>query len=350
MTIETKYSNIPNIDAEMGKTVFNYIQTLTKPVGSLGRLEELAVQLGEITGTPFPTVTPPGILVFAADPGIAVEGVSASPKEVTAQLVLNFPGGGAGINVFGRQIGAIQRVIDIGVASDIEETGVIQKKVRYGTGNFLVEEAMTKSEVEQALEIGFSQCEKVIGEGAKCIILGELGIGNTTTSSAMLAALTGVASVGDLIGRGTGISDEKLLLKQQVIEIALAERKPNPSDPIDVLSKVGGLEIAGMAGAMLAAARNRVPILVDGFISTVSALVAKAINPVAGDYMIVGHRSAEPGHLMALQLLEKQPLIDLGMRLGEGTGAAVTFPILQSATLMIKEMATFESAEISGKE
>ncbi|EKN64296.1 nicotinate-nucleotide--dimethylbenzimidazole phosphoribosyltransferase [Schinkia azotoformans] len=350
MTIETKYSNIPSIDAEMGKKVFNYIQTLTKPVGSLGRLEELAVQLGEITSNPFPTVTPPGILVFAADHGVAVEGVSAYPKEVTAQMVLNFLGGGAGINVFGRQIGAIQRVIDIGVASDIEEPGVIQKKVRYGTGNFLVEEAMTRNEVEQALEIGFSQCEEVIQEGAKCIILGELGIGNTTTSSAMLAALNGVDSVGDLIGRGTGISDEKLLLKQQVIEKALAERKPNPSDPIDVLSKVGGLEIAGMAGAMLAAAQNRVPILVDGFISTISALVAKAINPAAGDYMIVGHRSAEPGHLLALQLLEKQPLIDLGMRLGEGTGAAVAFPILQSATLMIKEMATFESAGVSSKE
>lgn len=350
MTIETKYSNIPNIDAEMGKTVFDYIQTLTKPVGSLGRLEELAVQLGEITGNPFPTVTPPGILVFAADHGVAVEGVSAYPKEVTAQMVLNFLGGGAGINVFGRQIGAIQRVIDIGVASDIEEPGVIQKKVRYGTGNFLVEEAMSRSEAEQALEIGFSQCEEVIQEGAKCIILGELGIGNTTTSSAMLAAFTGVDSVGDLIGRGTGISDEKLLLKQQVIEKALAERKPSSSDPIDVLSKVGGLEIAGMAGAMLAAAQNRVPILVDGFISTVSALVAKAINPVTGDYMIVGHRSAEPGHLLALKLLGKQPLLDLGMRLGEGTGAAVAFPILQSATLMVKEMATFESAAISGKE
>lgn len=350
MTIETKYSNIPNIDAEMGKTVFNYIQTLTKPVGSLGRLEELAVRLGEITGTPFPTVTPPGILVFAADHGVAVEGVSAYPKEVTAQMVLNFLGGGAGINVFGRQIGAIQRVIDIGVASDIEDTGVIQKKVRYGTGNFLVEEAMTRNEAERALEIGFSQCEEVIQEGAKCIILGELGIGNTTTSSAMLAALTGASSIGDLIGRGTGISDEKLLLKQQVIKKALAERKPNSSDPIDVLSKVGGLEIAGMAGAMLASAHNRVPILVDGFISTVSALVAKAINPAAGDYMIVGHRSAEPGHLLALQLLEKQPLIDLGMRLGEGTGAAVAFPILQSATLMIKEMATFESAGVSSKE
>ncbi len=350
MTILTKYANIPNIDAEMGKTVFNYIQTLTKPVGSLGRLEELAVQLGEITGNPFPTVTPPGILVFAADHGVAVEGVSAYPKEVTAQMALNFLRGGAGINVFGRQIGAIQRIIDIGVASAIEEAGIIQKKVRYGTGNFLVEEAMTRVEAEQALEIGFGQCEEVILEGAKCIILGELGIGNTTTSSAMLAALAGAASVNDLIGRGTGISDEKLLLKKQVIEKALAERKPNSKDPIDVLSKVGGLEIAGMAGAMLAAAQNRVPILVDGFISTISALVAKAINPVAGDYMIVGHRSAEPGHLLALKLLEKQPLIDLGMRLGEGTGAAVAFPILQSATLMVKEMATFQSAGVSGKE
>jgi nicotinate-nucleotide--dimethylbenzimidazole phosphoribosyltransferase len=348
MTSLTDYS-IPKIDKETGEAVYNYIQTLTKPPGSLGRLEELAVQLGEITGMTFPAITPPGVLVFAADHGITEEGVSAFPKEVTAQMVKNFIHGGAAINVFSRQIGAMLQIVDIGVASDIEDVGVIRKKVRYGTANFLAQDAMTRTEAELAIEIGFIQAVEMITSGAKCIILGEMGIGNTTSSSAILAALS-ESNIDSLVGKGTGIPEEKILHKQQIIEKSLSSRNPNPSDPIDVLSKVGGLEIAGMAGAMLAAAQNRIPILVDGFISTVAAVVAKSICNEVANYMIVGHRSVEPGHELALKLLGKKPILDLGMRLGEGSGAAIAFPILQSATLMVKEMATFSSAGVSNKD
>jgi nicotinate-nucleotide--dimethylbenzimidazole phosphoribosyltransferase len=348
MTNLSDYS-IPKIDKETGRAVYNYIQTLTKPPGSLGRLEELAVQLGEITGTTYPVVTPPGVLVFAADHGITEEGVSAFPKEVTAQMVKNFINGGAAINVFSRQIGAMLKIIDIGVASDMEEVGVIQQKVRYGTANFLVEDAMSRTEAELAIEIGFSQAVEMIRSGAKCMILGEMGIGNTTSSSAILAALSG-SNIENLVGTGTGISQEKVRYKQQIIERSLNNRNPNPSDPIDVLAKVGGFEIAGMTGAMLAAAQNRIPILVDGFISTVAAVVAKLICKEVENYMIVGHRSQEPGHELALKLLGSQPLLDLGMRLGEGSGAAVAFPILQSAALMVSEMATFHSAGVSNKD
>ncbi|MDR6999776.1 nicotinate-nucleotide--dimethylbenzimidazole phosphoribosyltransferase [Neobacillus niacini] len=340
------FSKIEPLDQEMGRKVREYIDTLTKPTGSLGRLEELAVLLAEMTSESFPVVSPPGVIVFAADHGIVDEGVSAFPQEVTVQMVMNFLNSGAAINVFSRQIGAAFEVVDIGVAADIEAEGVINRKVRYGTANFCKQDAMTREEVQKAIAVGFERAENMIHQGSKCLILGEMGIGNTTPSSAILAVLSG-QDVSGLVGRGTGIAAEKILHKQEVIEKALKERKPDRNDPIDILAKVGGLEIAGMTGAMLAAAANRVPILLDGFICTISALMAKEICSTASDYMIAGHRSVEPGHKTALQLLGKEQILDLDLRLGEGSGAAVAFPILQSATLMLKEMATFTSAGIS---
>ncbi|WP_147533606.1 nicotinate-nucleotide--dimethylbenzimidazole phosphoribosyltransferase [Bacillus marasmi] len=340
---------IQPVNKEKGKQVAQYIDTLTKPIGSLGRLEELAIQLGEITGEDFPTVTPPAVITFAADHGIVKEGVSAYPQEVTAQMVLNFLHGGAGINVFSRQIGAKFEIVDVGVASDMEHPGLTSKKVRYGTGNFLVEDAMTRDEVEQALAVGYERAQKMFDEGAKCLIVGEMGIGNTTPSSAITAVLSG-KDITELVGSGTGIDSEQIKHKQAVIKRSIEARQADPSDLIDLLAKLGGLEIAAMTGAMLAAAANRLPILLDGFICTVSGLLAAGINENARDYMIVGHRSVEIGHDVAISLLGKKPLLDLGFRLGEGTGAAVAFPILQSATLMLKEMATFASAGVSGKE
>lgn len=325
-----------------------YIDTLTKPQGSLGRLEELAIELAQITGTSFPTVTPPGVIVFAADHGIAAEGVSAFPQEVTTQMVLNFLQGGAAINVFARHIGALFSIVDIGVAHDVEGEGLIQRKIRYGTANFLIEDAMSKAEAVQALEVGIEAAEQIIEQGAKCLILGEMGIGNTSSSSAILAVLSG-EKIESIVGRGTGIPSERLLYKQQVIEQALASRQPDSHDPLDILAKVGGLEIAGMAGAMLATAKHRLPILVDGFICTVAALLAEKICPMVKEYLIAGHQSQEPGHQVALQLLEKKPLLDLQLRLGEGSGAAVAFPIVEAATRMLKEMATFSSAGVSGE-
>jgi len=332
----------------MGKQVSNYINSLTKPLGSLGRLEELAISLAEMKNESFPTVSPAGVLVFAADHGITDEGVSAYPKAVTEQMVLNFLNGGAAINVFSRQIGALLNIIDIGVASDLDHSDLITKKVRYGTGNFLREDAMSREEAEKAIEIGYEESIEIINKGAQCLILGEMGIGNTTASSAILALLSGKA-IEAVVGTGTGITEEGIQHKVSVIKQSLQNRNPDSSDPIDLIAKVGGLEIAGMTGAMLAAASKRVPILVDGFICTIAALLAKQLSPNALDYMIVTHQSVEPGHQIALSLLGKKPLLDLGLRLGEGTGAAVTYPIIQSATLMLKEMATFESAGVSQK-
>lgn len=337
--------NIPALNKQIGQEVSAYIDQLTKPAGSLGRLEQLAIALGEMTEAHFPVVTPPGVLVFAADHGVTKEGVSAFPQEVTAQMVLNFVNGGAAINVFSEQIGASFAVIDVGVATDIPGEGFVQKKVKYGTNNFCEQEAMTRDEAKQAVSVGYEQAKAMIQQGIRCVIVGEMGIGNTTTASALLAAISD-KPVELLVGKGTGIAAEAVRHKRNVIERALALHKPDASDPIGLLAKIGGLEIAAMAGAMIAAAEARVPILLDGFICTVAALVAERLHPRVVDYMIAGHRSQEPGHRVALELLGKEPLIDLKMRLGEGSGAAVAFPILQSAVTMLK-MATFASAQVS---
>ncbi|MGV4966865.1 nicotinate-nucleotide--dimethylbenzimidazole phosphoribosyltransferase [Priestia aryabhattai] len=340
---------IPALQTSAGEKAARYIDTLTKPIGSLGRLEEIAVELAAMTGEVFPTVTPPGVLVFAGDHGIVKEGVSAYPQDVTAQMALNFLQGGAAINVFSQQIDAQFKLIDIGIASDLSHKDLVQRKVKLGTASFYKEDAMTRSEAEQAVQVGYEEAEELIAQGIKCLIVGEMGIGNTTSSTAILAVLTG-EKVSKLAGMGTGISDEQLRHKVNVIEEALQNRHINPQDPIDIISKIGGLEIAGMTGAMLAAAAHRIPILVDGFICTVAALLATEINTQARDYMFASHESVEQGHACAMKLLGKKPLLNLNLRLGEGSGAAVTFPLLHSASLMIANMATFQSAGVSEKE
>ncbi|UOQ94718.1 nicotinate-nucleotide--dimethylbenzimidazole phosphoribosyltransferase [Halobacillus shinanisalinarum] len=346
-TILSAFS-IPELDVDAGVRVKSYVDSLTVPHGSLGRLEELIIELAEITGSSFPEVSRPGVIVFAADHGVTAEGVSAYPKEVTEQMVRNFLNDGAAINVLSRSIDAYFNIVDIGIDSDITLEGLTVKKVRRGTGNFAKENAMTRTEVIEALEIGYEQGLKMIERGAKCLILGEMGIGNTSASSAIISVVSG-EPIDTLVGSGTGLTKERVIHKRNIIEKAILDRKPDPNDPIDLLSKVGGLEIAGMAGAMLAAASDRTPILVDGFISTTAAVVAKLISPRVVDYMFVGHESIEPGHKKAIELIGKQPLINMRMGVGEGTGAAVAFPILKSATLLLKEMATFESAGVSSK-
>ncbi|MCD7035830.1 nicotinate-nucleotide--dimethylbenzimidazole phosphoribosyltransferase [Metabacillus sp. GX 13764] len=334
-------------DKEAGKKAASYIDTLTKPPGSLGRLEEIAIKLAEIFSSLSPEVTPPGVLVFAGDHGIVSEGVSAFPQEVTQQMVANFLNGGAAINVFSRQIGAKLAIIDTGIAGDLSYEGLSVRKIRHGTRNFLVEDAMTREEAEASLLIGYEEASKIIKDGAKCLIPGEMGIGNTTSSSAIISVLSGI-SAESLVGRGTGINAEKQFHKQQVISKAIEARKPNIHDPVDVLAKVGGYEIGGMAGAMLAAAANRIPVLADGFISTAAAFLAAAICPAAKDFMLASHLSEEAGHEAALKALGLDPILKLNLRLGEGSGAAIAFPIILAASLMIREMATFEQAGISG--
>ncbi|WP_018924546.1 nicotinate-nucleotide--dimethylbenzimidazole phosphoribosyltransferase [Salsuginibacillus kocurii] len=339
---------IPPLHKEMGEHVQAYINTLTKPPGSLGRLEPLAVSLAEMKNDPFPTVSPPGVLVFAADHGITAEGVSAFPQAVTEQMVRNFLSGGAAINVFSKNIGALLEIIDVGVAADIDHHDLIQNKVRPGTANFLREDAMSTQEAEEAIHAGYVQGEKIINKGAQCLIVGDMGIGNTTTSSTILALLANT-DAKTVAGSGTGISEIQLQHKVKIIQQAIQARNPDRNDPLDILAKVGGLELAGMAGAMLVAAEKKTPILVDGFICTVAALLAKSMASHVSDYMILAHQSVEPGHDIASSMLDKQPLLDLELRLGEGTGAALAFPLLQSAASMVNEMATFTSAGISGK-
>ncbi|MDV6378028.1 nicotinate-nucleotide--dimethylbenzimidazole phosphoribosyltransferase [Sporosarcina sp. GW1-11] len=339
---------IPALNKEAGIQAKEYLDTLTKPVGSLGRLEEIVVQLAEITGQRQPVMNQLGIIVFAADHGVVDEGISAFPQQVTRQMVDNMAQGGAAINVFGRQQLAKFSLVDVGVKGEEFSEPVKNRKVRQATKNFLQTEAMTQEEVEQALAIGYEEALAIFEEGVDCLVVGEVGIGNTTTSSAIVATVTELDPAG-LVGYGTGISSEQHLHKIEVVRKALELHQIDREDGYDILRKVGGLEVAAMVGAMLAAASNRIPIVLDGFISTAAACVADKIAPGALHYMLLGHQSMEPGHQKAFEYLGKVPIVSLDMRLGEGTGAVVAYSIIQSAVRMVQEMATFESAGVSGK-
>lgn len=346
--IQTSLHSIQKPSQEKLQEARDYVNSLTKPIGSLGKLEDLAIQLSGITNQLYPEVSRPGIVVFAADHGISDMGVSAYPKEVTAQMVHNFLNGGAAINVFSKQINALLKIVDIGVAVDINHEKLLQKKVKYGTNNYAFENAMTEDEVYQAIIIGMEMVEHIINDGANCIILGEMGIGNTATASAIVSVITS-SPVEEVVGLGTGISEEERKKKVTVIMNAIKDRKPKQKNAIDILSKVGGLEIAGMTGAMIKAAERRIPVILDGFISTSAALLAVLLDEKINDYLIAGHMSKEQGHSRALSFLNKSPLLDLDLRLGEGTGAALSYPLLKAASNMMKEMATFESANIANK-
>ncbi|MBM7602981.1 nicotinate-nucleotide--dimethylbenzimidazole phosphoribosyltransferase [Metabacillus crassostreae] len=346
--VKENLQRIEKINEESMNTAKAHINSLTKPIGSLGKIEELAIQLAGITNNPFPEVSPPGIAVFAADHGVTEMGVSAYPKDVTAQMVYNFLNGGAAINAFAKQIEAVLKVVDIGVEEELQHEQLEAKKVRNGTRNFAFENAMNSDEVNQALQVGMETAMKLINEGAKTIIVGEMGIGNTTSASAITALITN-CSVEDAVGYGTGISEKIKKNKINIITNALRDRNPQQNDPFDILSKIGGLEIAGMTGAILKAAEQKVPVIIDGFISTASALLAVLMEDKVRNYLIAGHQSQEKGHVHALSFLQKQPLLQLDLRLGEGTGAALAFPLIEAATNMMNEMATFESAGVSEK-
>ncbi|MED4782192.1 nicotinate-nucleotide--dimethylbenzimidazole phosphoribosyltransferase [Brevibacillus choshinensis] len=346
--LEKQLGRIEPLHQEAAEQTRQHVDQLTKPLGSLGRLETLAVELAAMTGEAFPVVSPPGIIVFAADHGVATEGVSAYPQEVTAQMLLNLTHGGAGINVFARQIGALQKFVDVGVAVEVDAPGVCKKRIRAASGNILREAAMSREEAKRSIHIGVESAQEIVADGAKVLIVGEVGIGNTTASSAILSALT-EADPDEIVGRGTGLTDEGWQRKKAVVREALALHRPDAADPIDVLAKVGGMEIGAMAGAILGAASRRVPVLLDGFIATVAALLAVRLQPTVADYLIAGHRSQEPGHAFVLKTLGKEPLLDLNLRLGEGSGAALAFPIIEASTRMVREMATFASAGVSDR-
>jgi len=323
------------------------LDRLTKPIGSLGRLEELAARYVMITGEMKPTVPRGAVFTFAADHGVTAEGVSAYPSAVTPQMVLNFLRGGAGINVLARHVGIEVRVVDIGVAFDFGAApGLVHKKVMPGTKNLLVEPAMSPVQAEQSLQVGIDLATEAARQGIGLIGTGEMGIGNTTASSAITAVMTG-RSVSEVTGRGTGIDDASHARKIDVIQRALDFHRLDPTNAMEVLAKVGGLEIGGLAGLMLGAAAARVPVVLDGFIAGAAALIAVGLQPRCKDYLIASHRSVERGHQAMLDHLGLKPLFDLDLRLGEGTGACLGMSLVFAAIKILTEMATFDEAGVS---
>lgn len=320
---------------------------LTKPRGSLGSLENLAIQIAGMQGKPIPEIKDKVILVMAADHGVATEGVSLYPQEVTRQMVLNFLKGGAAINILARTINARVLIVDMGVSGGFPATnGLICKMIDFGTHNIYSGPAMSRTQAIDSLQAGVELVENELKNGLDILGTGDMGIGNTTSASSIIAAITG-EPVSRITGRGTGLANEQLTHKIKVIEKALEINKPDPHDAIDVLSKIGGFEIGGLAGAMIACAAHRIPVVIDGFISGSAALIATRICPQIKDYLIASHLSAENGHAVCLQFLGLQPLIDLKMRLGEGTGAALGISLAEAAINLHNQMATFAEAGVS---
>lgn len=326
-----------------------HLDILTKPPGSLGKLEALAVRLAGITGEVASSFSKRVVTVMAADHGVCEEGISAFPAEVTPQMVLNFLAGGAAVNVLARQAGAEVQCVDVGVNADMTHPSLIQRKVRYGTANMAQGPAMSREEAEAAIWVGVEVVEEAISRGVSLFVTGEMGIGNTTASAAIVSALTDI-SPRDSVGRGTGINDERFLHKIAVVERSLTVNEVNAADPVDVLAKVGGLEIAGLTGVILAAAAHRCPVIIDGFISSAAALLAQRIAPNSINYMISSHVSHEQGHASLLQVLGLKPMLHMDMRLGEGTGGVLALHLVDAACRIMAEMATFESAGISSSE
>jgi len=321
--------------------------TLTKPAGSLGRLEELSIRLAGIQAKADPRVERKVMFTMAADHGVVAERVGNWPQEVTAQMVENFLRGGAGINVLARLAGARICFVDMGVAGDLKpHPQLVVKKVAYGTKNMCAGPAMTGEEARRSLETGIELVNAAADRGLDIVGTGDMGIGNTTASSAIFAAMTGMTA-REVTGRGTGLSDDQLDHKISVIERALKHHHPDPKKPLDVLARVGGFEIGGLAGVMLGAAARRVPVVLDGFISGAAALIAAGLAPQVKDHLIAAHASAEAGHPLMLQSLGLTPLLSLDMRLGEGTGAALGIIIAEAAARTLNEMATFAEAGVS---
>ena len=349
MFLDSLISQIQPLDETAMQNARTRQNMLTKPAGSLGRLEELSIQLAGITGKSIPVIKDKVIITMAGDHGVVAEGVSAYPQEVTPQMVLNFLAGGAAINVLARHISARMVIIDMGIAMDLPESDeLIVKKVAYGTANMSKGPAMTRAQAEESIQSGIEIALAEISRGADIIGTGDMGIGNTTPSAAIACVLT-KKHPKEIAGRGTGVDDEGLNRKISAIERALDVNKPNANDGLDVLAKVGGFEIGGLAGVMLGAASKNVPVMVDGFISTAAAMVAASLAPQCKDYLISAHRSKENGHGIMLEWLGLKPLLDLDMRLGEGTGSALGISIAEAACKILTEMATFDEAGVSEK-
>jgi nicotinate-nucleotide--dimethylbenzimidazole phosphoribosyltransferase len=349
--LEQTLSRIKRLDLTPAKLAQARLDQLTKPQGSLGRLEELAVRCALIAGKERPRVDVKVLFVFCADHGVSATGVSAYPREVTAQMVYNFLRGGAAITVLARQLNIAVKVVDLGVDTDFDPhiAGLIHRKVGRGTANLAEGPAMSRAAAARAVETGISLAEEAIGNGAQLLGVGEMGIGNSTAAAALLAAFSDIAPE-ELAGSGTGVDEATRRKKAEIIRRALASNRPDPTDPLGVLAKLGGYEIAGIVGACLAGAAWRVPVVIDGFIATAGAWVACALHPGVKDCLIFAHLSAEQGHSRVLAALQVQPLLDLEMRLGEGSGAALGMGLVESAVRLFNEMATFAEAGVTDKD
>ncbi len=349
--LEDLIKKITPLDREAMKVAKERQDFLTKPKESLGILEELSIKVAGIQGSAKPKIRNKVIVTMAGDHGVVEEGVSAYPSEVTPQMVYNFLRGGAGINVLARHVGARVVVVDMGVAAELnlKDSNFLNKKIAHGTKNFAKGPAMTREEAIRSILVGIEVAEEQIKKGTDIIGTGDMGIGNTTPSSAIAAAITG-ESARKVTGRGTGINDDTFEKKVKVIEKALRLNKPNPKDAIDVLAKVGGFEIGGLAGVIIAGAANRIPVVIDGFISGAAALIATGIAPRAKEYIIASHLSAEAGHRVMLEHMGLKPLLNLNLRLGEGTGAALGISLVEAGVKILNEMATFAEAGVSEAE
>ena len=337
------------LDADAMREAEERQAQLTKPAGALGVLEETSVRLCGIQRTcPPRPLARPVVAVFAADHGVHARGVTPWPQEVTASMIENFRAGGAAVNVLARQAGAEVYVVDMGVNADVAaDDRVLDRKIRRGTSDLAAGPAMSRDEAAAGVFLGADVAQQLIAAGHDCLLTGDMGIANTTASAAVIAAFTG-AEAADVTGRGTGIDDPTHAHKIAIVKVAL-ERRPVTDDPLETLASVGGFEHAGLVGFVLAAAAARVPVVLDGVIAGAAALVVQAIAPDALDYCFAGHRSAEPGHRIALQHLGLRPLVDLDLRLGEGTGATLAFPLVEAAGATLREMATFDSAGVARK-
>ncbi len=348
-TLKQTLESIRPADRSLAPAIQAHLDDLTKPQGSLGRLEELALRYGLATGTTKPGPATCRIYCFAGDHGVAEEGVSAFPKEVTPQMVFNMLAGGAAVNVFSRHAGVDLKIVDMGVDTEFPETpGLLSHKVARGTANLAKGPAMSLAQTTQALETGIALAALAASEGVTLLGTGEMGIANTTPATALFAAFLGLAPA-DITGRGTGVDDARLKHKIAVIERGLAVNKAALADPLATLAALGGFEIAGITGLVLGAAARKIPVVVDGFISTAGALAAVRLSPAAADYLFFSHLSEEAGHRIIMNTLGIKPILDLGMRLGEGTGAALAMTLINAALKMSTEMATFSSAKVSGK-
>ena len=345
--LEKFCGEIKPLDQEVMAQAQARLDNLTKPQGSLGKLEMLAVKTCAMQRTLAAKVDKKVILTFAGDHGVVAEGISTFPQEVTPQMVYNFLAGGAGVNVLARHVGAEVRVIDVGVAAPLDDAeGLLAKKVRLGTDNMTKGPAMGEADALAAIKVGMEVAQDAIDDGAEILGTGDMGIGNTTPSAALFAALL-PAGVAEVTGRGTGIDDATLEHKIVVIEKALAVNKDNMGTPLAALAAVGGLEIAGICGAILAAGANKTPIVVDGFISSAAALVAIKLAPNVLDYCFFSHMSAEQGHRIFFEKMDLAPLLHLDLRLGEGTGAALSMGLVDAGLKIMNEMATFGEAGVS---